>query len=98
MESCALHKQLKSNNNVSNNPQGLAGVMTWSIDTDDFTGTCNGHRFPLLRAINNALYMRSQGIADRAGANSINSINSISSFFTLMSAVAVLAFSCFRHL
>jgi hypothetical protein len=69
--------------------------MTWSIDTDDFTGTCNGHRFPLLRAINNALYMRSQGIADRAGANSINSVSSL---FTLMSAVAVLAFSCFRHL
>ena len=51
--------------------QGLAGVMTWSIDTDDFTGVCNGHKFPLLRAINNALYMRSQGISEKAGAGSV---------------------------
>jgi len=29
--------------------QGLAGVMTWSIDTDDFMGMCNGAKFPLLR-------------------------------------------------
>ena len=29
--------------------QGLAGVMTWSIDTDDFLGVCNGPKFPLLR-------------------------------------------------
>ena len=29
--------------------QGLAGVMTWSIDTDDFLGMCNGPKFPLLR-------------------------------------------------
>ena len=27
----------------------LAGVMTWSIDTDDFRGACNGPKFPLLR-------------------------------------------------
>ena len=31
--------------------QGLAGVMTWSIDTDDFLGMCNGPKFPLLRNI-----------------------------------------------
>ena len=48
--------------------QGLAGVMTWSIDTDDFTGACTGQKFPLLRAMNNALYMRSQGISDKSGA------------------------------
>ena len=29
--------------------EGLAGVMTWSIDTDDFRGACNGPKFPLLR-------------------------------------------------
>ena len=29
--------------------EGLAGVMTWSIDTDDFRGDCNGPKFPLLR-------------------------------------------------
>ena len=31
--------------------QGLAGVMTWSIDTDDFLGVCNGPKFPLLRLV-----------------------------------------------
>lgn len=41
---------------------GLAGVMAWSIDTDDFKGTCGGPRFPLLRTINYALYERTQGL------------------------------------
>uniref|UniRef100_A0A0P4WCZ4 chitinase n=2 Tax=Scylla olivacea TaxID=85551 RepID=A0A0P4WCZ4_SCYOL len=36
---------------------GLGGVMIWSIDTDDFTGACSqkGIKFPMLRAINQAL-------------------------------------------
>jgi len=46
--------------------QGLAGVMTWSIDTDDFLGMCNGPKFPLLRTINHALYRREQGIYNSA--------------------------------
>jgi len=46
---------------------GLAGVMTWSIDTDDFLGMCNGPKFPLLRTINHALYKREQGIYNKAG-------------------------------
>ncbi|XP_071534026.1 probable chitinase 2 [Panulirus ornatus] len=38
---------------------GLGGIMVWSIDTDDFTGTCakNSIRFPMLRSINQALTM-----------------------------------------
>jgi len=47
--------------------QGLAGVMTWSIDTDDFLGMCNGPKFPLLRTINHALYRREQGIYNHVG-------------------------------
>ncbi|KOX77106.1 Chitotriosidase-1 [Melipona quadrifasciata] len=33
---------------------GLGGIMMWSIDTDDFRGTC-GEKYPLLNAINRVL-------------------------------------------
>ncbi|XP_015585090.1 probable chitinase 2 [Cephus cinctus] len=34
---------------------GLAGIMFWSIETDDFTGNCGHGRYPLLRASKKAL-------------------------------------------
>jgi len=46
--------------------QGLAGVMTWSIDTDDFSGLCGGPRYPLLRTLNHALHLRERGILGTA--------------------------------
>uniref|UniRef100_A0A7G3AFM1 Putative chitotriosidase-1-signalp detected n=1 Tax=Lutzomyia longipalpis TaxID=7200 RepID=A0A7G3AFM1_LUTLO len=35
--------------------EGLAGVMIWTIDTDDFHGDCNKQAYPLLFAANKAL-------------------------------------------
>ena len=31
--------------------KGLAGAMIWSLETDDFTGSCNGIPFILLKTI-----------------------------------------------
>ncbi|XP_063595450.1 oviduct-specific glycoprotein-like [Penaeus indicus] len=36
---------------------GLGGIMVWSVDTDDFNGTCSqtGMKYPLLNAVKKAL-------------------------------------------
>jgi len=56
---------------------GLAGVMTWSIDTDDFLGLCGGPKFPLLRTLNNALHLRELGIDSAAAGVSSMSVLTI---------------------
>ena len=38
----------------------LGGVMVWSIETDDFKGLCGGEKFPMMRALNNALVMKTK--------------------------------------
>ena len=53
----------------------LAGVMTWSIDTDDFRGKCGGPTYPLLRTINNALYQQENGYY--SGAQQLQSPRSL---------------------
>jgi len=71
--------------------QGLAGVMVWSIDTDDFLGMCNGPKFPLLRTINHALHMREAGISPRPDTGSGSAVrSSYLHMVTLVSVVTVL--------
>lgn len=55
--------------------KGMAGVMTWSIDTDDFLGSCGGTKFPLLRTLNNALYKSEQGEFSGQGVNSLSTLS-----------------------
>jgi len=62
----------------------LAGVMTWSIDTDDFRGKCGGVTYPLLRTINHALYEQEQGIA------AAPTVKSTSIFAILATTLAIL--------
>jgi chitinase len=37
------------------NERGLGGVVVWSLENDDFKGTCGQGNFPLLKAVNNGL-------------------------------------------
>uniref|UniRef100_A0A1A9V627 chitinase n=1 Tax=Glossina austeni TaxID=7395 RepID=A0A1A9V627_GLOAU len=36
--------------------EDLAGIMVWSIESDDFRGICSSQRYPLLRLINNKMH------------------------------------------
>ncbi|XP_059618815.1 mucin-2-like [Phlebotomus argentipes] len=36
---------------------GLGGIMFWSIDNDDFRGTCTGKPYPIIEAAKDSLYL-----------------------------------------
>uniref|UniRef100_A0A7M5WTR0 GH18 domain-containing protein n=1 Tax=Clytia hemisphaerica TaxID=252671 RepID=A0A7M5WTR0_9CNID len=43
----------KVNNIVKD--MGLGGIMFWALDLDDFTGSCGGEKYPIIKAANRAL-------------------------------------------
>lgn len=57
--------------------QNLGGIMIWSIETDDFKGTCSGTKFPLLVAINSVLGSRDNGNTGENINNGGGNINNI---------------------
>ena len=68
--------------------QGLAGVMTWSIDTDDFSGNCGGPTYPLLRTLNHALHNRENGYYG-AGSGIVTSSQLLLAASTSLSLIVV---------
>jgi len=68
--------------------EGMAGIMVWSVDTDDFLGKC-GTRFPLLTSINQALVESEKSKAAAAAATGIKAPVYALSFTTaVLSALA----------
>ncbi|XP_014258890.1 probable chitinase 2 [Cimex lectularius] len=74
---------------------GLAGILTWSIDTDDFHGDCSfpgdpEPKYPLVRAINEAI---TQSFVSPAKEKSSASQTAVSAFaFYIVFIVAILSY------
>lgn len=52
---------------------GYGGVMVWSVDLDDFKGTCTGNSYPLLTAIKEELKGYKVANLEVASSNILNS-------------------------
>ena len=70
--------------------EGMAGIMVWSVDTDDFLGSCGKGRFPLLTSINQALVQHEKGGSGGSGATSVSGGTSQLQSFILAVSVAAL--------
>lgn len=77
--------------------EGMAGIMVWSVDTDDFLGSCGKGRFPLLTSINEALVQHEQsGGSGGSGATSVGGVSQLQSFI-LAVIVAALTTRWWNH-
>ena len=76
--------------------EGMAGIMVWSVDTDDFLGSCGKGRFPLLTSINEALVQHEQGGSGGSGATSVGGVSQLQSFI-LAAIVAALTTRWWIH-
>ncbi|XP_011310400.1 acidic mammalian chitinase-like [Fopius arisanus] len=52
----------------------LRGAMVWSIETDDFTGSC-GHKYPLLKTINSVITIMKPPPSQSSGENSSSPVS-----------------------
>ena len=52
--------------------KSLGGVMVWSIETDDFKGLCGGEKYPMMRALNNALVRKTKNIESEVSVAECN--------------------------
>lgn len=71
----------------------LAGVLVWSMDTDDFQGDCSPEdvtpKYPLLKAINEAI-LQGSVTPTKKGPNSSQPLNS--SFLLVIIGLSALAY------
>ncbi|CAK1547716.1 unnamed protein product [Leptosia nina] len=73
----------------------LAGVMVWSIETDDFHGLCHGEDFPLLRGINRAFSNGSTpSTTPSSGSNTTTTTTSTQSSTTTVPTTTPSKFTC----